>query len=226
MTCHVSLFALTVPLEGATMPIMSALESGFCRSAPWRVFARRRVLRWALQGHALSGQVLELGAGSGAMAEGAASTFPEARLTVTDLDPTMVRSARERLRPYPNVEVIEADITRLAFEDGSFDIVTSNLMLHHVVDWPAALDEAKRVLRPGGLLLGYDLTRTLAAEAIHFVDRSPHRLIKADNLAAQLVSSGFNEVAVDSAWRGHVMRFSGRAPSPAVEIGEDAGTSR
>ena len=99
-------------------------------------------------------------------------------------------------------------------------------MLHHVVDWPAALDEARRVLRPGGLLLGYDLTRTLAAEAIHFVDRSPHRLIKADNLAAQLVSSGFNEVAVDSAWRGHVMRFSGRAPSPAVEIGEDAGTSR
>ena len=34
------------------------------------------------------------------------------------------------------------------------------------------------------------------------------------------------EVAVDSAWRGHVMRFSGRAPSPAGEIGEDAGTSR
>jgi len=160
------------------------------------------------------------------MAEGAASTFPEARLTVTDLDPTMVRSARERLRPYPNVEVIEADITRLAFEDGSFDIVTSNLMLHHVVDWPAALDEARRVLRPGGLLLGYDLTRTLAAEAIHFVDRSPHRLIEAADLAVQLVSSGFNEVAVDSAWRGHVMRFSGRAHSPAVEIGEDAGTSR
>lgn len=195
------------------MPIMSSIESNFCRSAPWRAFAHRTVLPWALQGEALSGQVLELGAGSGAMAEGAAIAHPEAKFTVTDLDPAMVESARLRMDKYPNVEVVEADITHLPFESGSFNIVTSHLMLHHVIDWRPALEEARRVLRPGGRLLGYDLEKSFAAETIHRLDRSPYLLIKARDLAQQLAISGFVEISVDRAWRGHLMRFKAKAPA-------------
>jgi ubiquinone/menaquinone biosynthesis C-methylase UbiE len=43
-----------------------------------------------------------------------------------------------------------ADATRLPFADGTFDVVYSSGVLHHVPDMRAACSEAVRVLRPGG----------------------------------------------------------------------------
>jgi ubiquinone/menaquinone biosynthesis C-methylase UbiE len=42
------------------------------------------------------------------------------------------------------------DAERLPFEDARFDVVSSNGVLHHTPDMPAALREIRRVLRPGG----------------------------------------------------------------------------
>ena len=194
------------------MPTMSAVEQRFCRSAPWSAFARRAVLPWALSGTQLSGEVLELGAGNGAMAEDVMRRDPQIRLTVTDIDPAMVRAARNRLSGRAGVTVRQADVTALPFDAASFDAVTSYLMLHHVIDWRAALDEAARVLRAGGVLVGYDLTDTLLARLIHRADRSPHRLLSADELRAGLAAAGFEDVTVRASYRGHVMRFRARVP--------------
>jgi len=195
-----------------TMPIMSAIEQTFCRSAPWRAFARRTVLPWAVAGTPLSGDVLELGAGSGAMAEGVMRTHPQLALTVTDLDPAMVRAARERLSDVAGVAVRQADVTALPFDDESYDVVTSYLMLHHVIAWQAALGEAARVLRPGGSFVGYDFTDTLFARLIHKADRSPHRILSADELRDGLQAAGFEDVTVRTSYRNHVMRFRARKP--------------
>lgn len=130
------------------MPSMSLIEQTFCRSPPWRGFARKVILPWALQGLEPQGELLELGAGSGAMAEGTARTYPDVRLIVTDIDQAMVAAARKRLSARPNVRVEQADVTDLPFEDSTFDVVTSSLMLHHVVEWRQALREVSRVLRP------------------------------------------------------------------------------
>jgi SAM-dependent methyltransferase len=54
------------------------------------------------------------------------------------------------------VEVRTADMTALPFPDGSFDVITSALAIHNIrspEDRYRALDEAMRVLRPGGQLL-------------------------------------------------------------------------
>lgn len=51
--------------------------------------------------------------------------------------------------------------------DASFDAVVSLLMLHHVIEWQRALAEIARVLRTGGVLLGYDLLETPAARLVH-----------------------------------------------------------
>jgi len=193
------------------MPLMSALERSFCRSAPWRAFARRRVLPWALDGAPLTGDVLELGAGSGAMAESAVRAFPGIRLTATDVDPAMLASASRRLSGLVGVTVQEADVTDLPFDRASFDVVTSYLMLHHVIDWSAALAEVARVLRPGGVFVGYDLTDTVIARLVHRADRSPHRLIGGEELRRGLHDvGGFGDVAVRTSYAGHVMRFRAR----------------
>src|SRR5947209_1703515 len=122
---------------------MSRAEQAFCRSAPWSMFARRVVVPWALRGTQLSGEVLEIGGGTGAMAALVADRYPEARFTVTDLDEGMVDAARHRLGLRTNIIAVEqADVTALPFEDGRFDVVTSYLMLHHVIAWEDALAEA------------------------------------------------------------------------------------
>jgi 16S rRNA A1518/A1519 N6-dimethyltransferase RsmA/KsgA/DIM1 with predicted DNA glycosylase/AP lyase activity len=65
---------------------MSRVEKAFCRSAPWRAFTRRLVLPCALQGTRLDGEVLEIGAGSGAMAQELLATEPAVTMCVTDFD--------------------------------------------------------------------------------------------------------------------------------------------
>ena len=189
------------------MPVMSALERAFCRSAAWRSFARLAVRPWALNGQRLAGDVLEIGGGSGAMADGVARTFPGTHLTVTDIDEAMVSSARTSLAGRANVDVKQADVTALPFADSSFDAVTSYLMLHHVIAWREALAEAARVLRPGGAFLGYDLTATRLARLIHRADRSPHRILSAAELRIGLADAGLTGITVRTSAAGLLMRF-------------------
>ena len=124
------------------------------------MIARSLILPWALQGTHPSGEVLEIGAGSGAMAAGLLSRFPQATIVATDYAPDMVAAAGRVLSRWPGRATVErADATSLPFEDGRFGLVLSCAMLHHVIDWERALSEVSRVLRPGGRLVGFDLMR-------------------------------------------------------------------
>lgn len=196
------------------MPAMSVLEAAFCRSGPWRAIARRAILPWALQGVELHGEVLELGSGSGAMAEGVARSFPSVQLTVSDVDPAMVAAAARLLGDRGNVIVDQADVTALPYPDGAFEFVTSYLMLHHVVDWRHGLQEVARVLRPGGTFVGYDLADTSIARAVHVIDRSPYLLLDSDDLHRELLEAGFVDVAVRTGFAGTVARFLARRSTP------------
>ena len=192
------------------MPVMSAIEGAFCRSAPWRALTRRTVLPWALGGEELTGEVLEIGGGGGAMADGVAQLFPDVRLTVTDVDDNMVAAARRRLAQRGNVTVQPADVTALPFGDASFNAVTSYLMLHHVIAWREALGEIGRVLRPGGVFLGYDLANTRAARLTHRLDGSPYLLLSPEGLRAGLSETGFENIQVRPSAAGHLMRFGAK----------------
>lgn len=198
------------------MPVMAGVESAFCRSAPWRLFARRVIVPWALRdAGAIAGRVLEVGAGSGAMAAEVLARHPTIQLLATDVDRDMVVAARRRLRPFgARADVLRADAMNLPFDDASFDTVCSWLMLHHTLQWEACLSEAVRVLRPGGWLLGYDLTDTAAARVIHRLDRSPHRLASPEELHRTLSVLPVTDLSVASRAIGHVVRFAGRAAMP------------
>lgn len=189
------------------MPSMSVLERGFCRSAAWTLLTSRVILPWALQGLQPEGDLLELGAGSGGMAAATMRRYPGVSVTVTDIDPVMVRAARQRLVGRPGVRVEQADVAGLPYDDDSFDYVASYLMLHHVIDWQRALAEVARVLRPGGTLVGYDLVKTRSAEWIHWADRSPHRLIGAEEFEPGFERAGLRTVALRRGLGGHVVRF-------------------
>ena len=186
------------------MPVMSRFERAFCCGAVWR--STSAVIARELRAQRLGRDLLEIGAGSGSVAQHLLWRNPELALTAIDIDPQMTQAAATRLRGFPNASAKTADATARPFPDDSFDSVVSCLMLHHVVDWQRAVDEVAPVLRPGGMFLGYDLVRTPLASMFHRLDGSPHRLIVPDEFQAECVRNGLT-ISVQSWLLGHVMRF-------------------
>jgi len=75
-----------------------------------------------------------------------------------DITPAMLARARKRaqLRPELEIELREGDAMSLPFEDECFDAVVLHLILAVVPDSARALQEAARVLKPGGRILVFD----------------------------------------------------------------------
>jgi len=169
-------------------------ERLLCRTAAWGALVRPLV-PWALSSRTPSGRVLELGGGGGAMAAGVLDRFPDARLTLIDIDPRMVAAVRRRLAGYGDRARAEVgDATDLPFDAASFDVVVSFLMLHHAGAWEAAVAEAARVLRPGGTFLGYDLHDTAVTRLFHRAEGIRDlRCIGRPAMETTLRSAGFVE---------------------------------
>jgi ubiquinone/menaquinone biosynthesis C-methylase UbiE len=152
--------------------------------------------------------VLEIGAGSGAMAARALASSSHVTMTVTDFDPAMVRAARERLAPFGTRAACgRADATALPFRDGAFDAVFSFVMLHHTLRWEGALAEAVRVVRPGGHVVGYDLLANAPLRRLHPPDDAEHRVIEAHELRDVLAALPLDRADFRPSRRGFVGRF-------------------
>jgi ubiquinone/menaquinone biosynthesis C-methylase UbiE len=105
------------------------------------------------------GRVLEIGGGTGAnlpyygpKVEG---------LVITEPEELMVRRLEKKLPQYERtVQVLHAPAEQLPLEDGSFDFVVTTLVLCTVDNPDRALQEAHRVLKPGGSLLFLEHVRS------------------------------------------------------------------
>lgn len=100
----------------------------------------------------LRGEVLEIGAGTGAnLAHYGAGV---SRLVLSEPDPHMRRRLADRVAGRAaQAEVIDAGVSSLPADSGAFDVVVSTLVLCSVADLGVALAEIHRVLRPGGRLV-------------------------------------------------------------------------
>ncbi len=99
-------------------------------------------------------RALDSGSGAGALALALAPHVRE--VVAVDLVPELLEQGRRRGERFPNVEFVEADVTSLPFELGSFDLAGSLRTLHHVARPELAVAELARVTRVGGRLLVVD----------------------------------------------------------------------
>jgi ubiquinone/menaquinone biosynthesis C-methylase UbiE len=190
------------------MPEMSALARSFCTSPPYRALARWVLLPWALQGLSPSGEALEIGSGSGAMAAQLLRKFPALRLVATDYDPEMVAVAQRSLARFgPRATAQRVDATALPFADGRFDVVLSFAMLHHVGNWAGATAEAIRVIRPGGYFVGYDLLHGAPLHHGHHDGPRSTGMMGPGQLEALLGQLAVTEVRTRSSAGGFALRF-------------------
>lgn len=110
--------------------------------------------------------ILDLCCGHGIVAAG----LLQAGATVTGLDfsPAMLRIAREMV---PEAEFVEGDAMALPFPDASFDGVTMGFGMPHVPNPPAAMREARRVMKPGAHL-SYSVWQEAEISAFTYVFRA------------------------------------------------------
>jgi SAM-dependent methyltransferase len=124
-------------------------------------WSKRRVLGLAkeLLGYAeLDGKqdFLEVGCGNGVVSRYLADKY-QSDVVGIDIDPEQIALAAKDVGDVANIRFLEADATRLPFEAGSFDVVLSFGVMHHIDNWLAALGEIKRVLRPKGYFIYADI---------------------------------------------------------------------
>jgi ubiquinone/menaquinone biosynthesis C-methylase UbiE len=94
-------------------------------------------------------RVLEIGVGLGADHQGFA--LAGAHLSGIDLTERAVALTRRRLALFGlHSELSLGDAENLSYADGEFDLVYSWGVIHHTPNTPRAVEEIRRVLRPGG----------------------------------------------------------------------------
>ena len=101
-------------------------------------------------------RVLDLGTGTGAVAERAAAIVgPGGHVVGMDISPQMLAQTHARLVAggWTNVTLQEGGAERMPAADSSFDVVLASLSLMYVIDREAAAREIARVLRPDGRLV-------------------------------------------------------------------------
>jgi ubiquinone/menaquinone biosynthesis C-methylase UbiE len=106
-----------------------------------------------------SGDVLEIGGGTGANLE----YYGDGVRTLTLVEPEkpMLRRLRRHIEQRaPQAKALRAPAEDLPFNDASFDVAVSTLVLCTVDDVPRALRELHRVLRPDGKLLFIEHVRS------------------------------------------------------------------
>ena len=93
-------------------------------------------------------------------------------LTLTEPDKPMVHRLERRLQERsPGALLLRAPAEDLPFEDNSFDVAVSTLVLCMVDDQPRALRELRRVLKPGGRLLFIEHVRADDQRLARWQDR-------------------------------------------------------
>lgn len=152
-------------------------------------------------------RVLELAAGTGVVTRRLASVLaPSVSIVATDLNQPMLDHAAAIGTSRP-VEWRRADAMQLPFADGLFDAVVCQFGVMFFPDKPTALAEARRVLRPGGVLIFNvwdrieenefaDIVTTAVASLFpsdppRFLPRTPYAYHDRLILARDVASSGF-----------------------------------
>ena len=96
-------------------------------------------------------RALDCGCGTGSFT----ARFSESgfELYGIDISPGSIAHAKKK---YPHIIFKVGNVDRMEFPDEHFDVIFLSGVLHHFPDFSPVLKECHRVLRVGGILLGYD----------------------------------------------------------------------
>jgi ubiquinone/menaquinone biosynthesis C-methylase UbiE len=142
---------------------------------------------------------LEIGSGAGFVAAGLNRLYGMS-VDGVDVDPEQVRIAKERSGDNERLRFHEADAQDLPFEDEEFDLVLSQMVLHHVPEWDKALEEITRVLRRGRIYIFDDAVYTaITRKYLRFLLKG-HSFYSQDEVLSVLRGYGMQLVHQEELW--------------------------
>jgi ArsR family transcriptional regulator len=130
----------------------------------------------------------DLGCGTGHVAEALAPCV--AQVIAVDESGPMLAAARERVVEQPNVDFREGTIEALPIEDAALDAAVLLLVAHFVADPAKAMEEIRRVLKPGGKVVIVDL---MSHDHVEYVVQLGHvwQGFDGDQMKQWLADAGF-----------------------------------
>ncbi|CAG8869930.1 Malonyl-[acyl-carrier protein] O-methyltransferase [Pseudomonas fluorescens] len=146
---------LSRPTLPGALPDKRQVAASFSRAAASydSVAALQRAVGEALLGQLPAGlqpgRWLDLGSGTGHFSRQLSEHYPQASGVAVDIAEGMLRHARSAGGAQHHVA---GDAERLPLRDASIDLVFSSLAVQWCSQFGAVLEEAHRVLRPGGVL--------------------------------------------------------------------------
>jgi len=108
---------------------------------------------------AASMKVVDLGCGTGTVAQHVLQVFPNAQITCVDIAENMIALARAKLAMYETVQYMVSDFQSFAV-DGKYDVIVSSLALHHLatdIDKQNFYGQIYSGLRSGGVFYNADI---------------------------------------------------------------------
>jgi len=104
--------------------------------------------------------VLEVGPGNGTYTLGAARQVgPTGEMVTIDIEPKMIARVQQKIANtgITNIEARVADVYDLPFDDASFDLIYMIAVINEIPDFPQALKQFYRLLKPTGKLVFSEL---------------------------------------------------------------------
>lgn len=174
----------------------------------WWFVARRQIVRDLVvqQTQGRDGQILELGCSGGQLMQELRG-LGYTRITGIDISADAVSLCRNA-----GLDARLMDAQTLAFDDESFDVLTASDVLEHLQDERRALQEWRRVLKPGGLLIIF-VPAFMFLWTEHDEANKHYRRYTARQLVGSLQANGFR-VERSSYW--NVTLFP---PVAAIRLG-------
>jgi len=163
----------------------------------------------------LARRVIDLGCGNCALADYLRKTYRQ-RVTGVDTRDGQMPRHDDPVRSRARMRCIQGDAARLTFvRDGGVDAIVSTWALHEMgCQRVGVLDEAYRVLRPGGRVLIVDFPRGSLAQ--HLWDED---YLTPDQVEALLTGAGFTRVRVRTVFKDQVIWAVSWRP-PDMDAGE------
>ncbi len=147
--------------------------------------------------------ILDAGTGTGSAIPTLFKRYKKAQVVALDLSENMLEKCRQQGSFLRSPHLVCADIENLPFTNNVFDLVYSSLSLQWCNDLNAALLEAKRVLKPGGLFVfstfGPDTLKELRSSWAS-VDNANHvnQFIDMHDIGDALLFDGFAEPVMEA----------------------------
>jgi len=99
------------------------------------------------------GHALDIGCGQGHGIKLAVSKFCVGKVDAFDADERMLKRSRLATDKLINIQLSNHSATQIPAADASYDLVFDYQVFHHIDDWPAAIREVHRVMKPNAQLL-------------------------------------------------------------------------